>query len=156
MCVERGFVVNKIHTSNKKTVHKNLIWKCNVTCKHYSCRITIGRVLGTILLSTCFVKSWRNTHQTHSEYVVSVLVGFLFDMQISLIWKIQSLSVWKSSCEKFSLLAEAKCHAVWKMIVHYIPWTDAWKKIRFFFQNWRILLSKYSMQYLEIYLFFKT
>ena len=38
-------------------------------------------------------------------------------MQISLILKIQSLYVWKSSYENFSLLAEAKCHAVWKMIV---------------------------------------
>ena len=45
------------------------------------------------------------------------IVGFLFDMQISLILKIQSLSVWKSSCENFCLLAEAKYHAVWKMIV---------------------------------------
>ena len=31
-------------------------------------------------------------------------------MQISLILKIQSLSVWTSSCENYSLLAEAKCH----------------------------------------------
>ena len=33
---------------------------------------TIARVLCAILLSTCFVKSWRNTHQTHSEYDWSV------------------------------------------------------------------------------------
>ena len=49
--------------------------------------------------------------------MISVLVGFLSDMQISLILKIQSISVWKSSCENFCLLAEAKCHAFWKMIV---------------------------------------
>ena len=29
---------------------------------------TVARVLGAILLSTCFVKSWRNTHRTHSVY----------------------------------------------------------------------------------------
>ena len=49
--------------------------------------------------------------------MTSVFVDFLFDMQISLILKIQSLYVWKLSCENFSLLAEAKCHTVWKMIV---------------------------------------
>ena len=38
-------------------------------------------------------------------------------MQFSLILKIQSISVKKSSCENLSLLAEAKCHTVWKMIV---------------------------------------
>ena len=31
VCVEHGFVVNKIHTSIKKTVHKKSIWQCNVT-----------------------------------------------------------------------------------------------------------------------------
>ena len=57
--------------------------------------------------------------------LVSVLVDFLFDMQISLILKIQSLYVWKSSCENFSLLAAAKCHIVWKMIViQFRPKTD--------------------------------
>ena len=47
----------------------------------------------------------------------SCIVWIVFDMQISLILKIQSISVKKSSCENLSLLAEAKCHAVWKMIV---------------------------------------
>ena len=28
----------------------------------------IARVLGAILLSTCFVKSLRNTHPTQTEY----------------------------------------------------------------------------------------
>ena len=32
----------------------------------------IARVLGPILLSTCFVKSLRNTHRTHAEYDWSV------------------------------------------------------------------------------------
>ena len=40
----------------------------------------IPRVLGAILLSTCFVKSVRNTQRTHAEYDWSV--GILFDMQI--------------------------------------------------------------------------
>ena len=34
--------------------------------------------------------------------------------------RIQSISGKKSSCENFSLLAEVKCHAVWKMIVDII------------------------------------
>ena len=82
----------------------------------------IAGVLGAILLYTCFVKSWRKTHAPNAlcVWLVSVLVDFLFDMQLSLILKIQSLSVWKSSCENFSLLAEAKCHTVWKMIVIFI------------------------------------
>ena len=69
--------------------------------------------------------------------LVIVLVGFLFDMHISLILKIQSLSVWKLSCENFSLLAEAKCHAVWKMIVgsklvlHQHVLYKSWKAIPF-------------------------
>ena len=29
---------------------------------------TVAHVLGTRLLSTCFVKSLRNTHRTHTEY----------------------------------------------------------------------------------------
>ena len=82
--------------------------------------IIIARVLGAILLSTCFVKSCKKyTPNAHCVRLVSVLVDFLFDMQISLILKIQSLSVWKLSCENISLLAEAKCHTVWKMIVDY-------------------------------------
>ena len=32
----------------------------------------IPRVLGALLLSTCFVKSLRNTHRTHTEYDWSV------------------------------------------------------------------------------------
>ena len=32
----------------------------------------IARVLGTILLSKCFVKSLRNTHRMHIEYDWSV------------------------------------------------------------------------------------
>ena len=32
----------------------------------------IPRVLGAILLSTCYVKSIRNTHRTHAEYDWSV------------------------------------------------------------------------------------
>ena len=46
-----------------------------------------------------------------------LLVGFLFDMQISLILKTHSIAVHESSCENTSLLVEAKCHAVWKMVV---------------------------------------
>ena len=76
VCVKHGFVVNKIHTSVKKTVHKKSIWKSNVTCKiiheNSISMFTIARVLGAILLSTCFVKSWRNTYRTHSEYDWSV------------------------------------------------------------------------------------
>ena len=45
------------------------------------------------------------------------IVWFLFDMHISLRLKIQSLSLLWSSCENFRPLDEAKCHAVWKMIV---------------------------------------
>ena len=44
-------------------------------------------------------------------------VWFVFDMQISLILKIQSLSLLWSLCENFRPLAEVKCHAVWKIIV---------------------------------------
>ena len=56
VCVEHGFVVNKINTSIKKTVHKNFDLK--VQCDMHACgMITIACVLGAILLSTCFVKS---------------------------------------------------------------------------------------------------
>ena len=70
-------------------------------------------VLGAILLSTCFVKSLRNTHRTHTNYYWLVYWLALFDVQISLILNIQSISV----CENFSLLNEVKCHVL-KIIVH--------------------------------------
>ena len=77
-----------------------------------------------VLLSFSIFKSFykiltKYTPNALWKRLVSVLVGFLFDIQISLILKIQSLSVWTSSCENFGLLAEAKCHTVWKMIVLY-------------------------------------
>ena len=54
----------------------------------------------------------------HTLNVIGHCIGrFLFDMQISLILKIQSLSLLWSSCENFRPLAEAKFHAVWKIIV---------------------------------------
>ena len=87
VCVKHGFVVNKTHTSIKKTAHKN------VTCKHYSHRIQYQCILlhvflGPILLSTCFVKSFKKYPQNaHWTRLVNVLVAFLFDMQISLILK---------------------------------------------------------------------
>ena len=45
------------------------------------------------------------------------IVWFVFDVQISLRSKIQSLSLLWSLCKNFRPLAEAKCHAVWQMIV---------------------------------------
>ena len=82
--------------------------------------LTIACVLGAI-----FCKIFKK-YPPNARWIrfVSVFVGFPFDMQISLILKIQSLSVWKSSCENFRLLAEAKRHTVWKMIV-YGCWFDS-------------------------------
>ena len=68
----------------------------------------IPRVLGAVLLSTNFVKSVRNTHQTHAEYDWSVYL-----MAFCLICFIDFEDPIDISCEKFSLLAEANCHAVW-------------------------------------------
>ena len=72
---------------------------------------TIARVLGAIYISYCqraFVKSWRNTHRTHSKYNWSEYwLAFCLICKFHWFWK----------CENFSLLAEAKCHVVWKMIV---------------------------------------
>ena len=48
----------------------------------------IPRVLGAILLSTCFVKSVRNTHRTHAEYDWSVyLLAFCLICKFHLFWR---------------------------------------------------------------------
>ena len=58
-----------------------------------------------------FVKSFRNTHRTHTEYDWSV-----YWLAFCLICRFDPINISKrSSCENFSLLAEAKCHAVGKM-----------------------------------------
>ena len=58
------------------------------------------RVLGAILLSTCFVKSWRITHQTHSEYDWSVYwLAFFLICKFHWFWRsnhfILEIVVWK-------------------------------------------------------------
>ena len=69
VCVEHGFVVivNKTHTSIKKTVQcikiRSESVMLHISTIHSSC---------TILLSTCFIKSVGNTHQTHTDYDWSV------------------------------------------------------------------------------------
>ena len=71
VCVEHGFVVNKTRTSIKRTAQKNrsesvmlhistIIMEYHIDDYYYSC-------LGAILLSTCFIKSVGNTHQTHTD-----------------------------------------------------------------------------------------
>ena len=62
VCVEHGFVVNKIHTLIKNTVRTKFDLKvqCDMQAlfmKNSISMITIACVLGAILLSTCFVKS---------------------------------------------------------------------------------------------------
>ena len=59
----------------------------------------------------------QNGAQHTPNAIGHCIVWFVFDMQISLILKIQSLSLLWSLCENFRPLAEAKCQAVWKMIV---------------------------------------
>lgn len=46
-----------------------------------------------------------------------MLASFLFDMQISLSLKIQSIPYLKTKCEDFSLRAEVMYQIVWKLIV---------------------------------------
>ena len=109
VCVEHGFVVNKTFTSIQQTVHKKVDLNVSIIqiekhinvyyCSSYRRYITVHM----------FGKSSRNTHQTHTERDWSVIVCPLFDMQISLILKIQSISDLKSSCEICSLFAEANC-----------------------------------------------
>ena len=73
--VEHGFVVNKTHALIMKTVYKNSILMCNVTCKHYSKRLAYQCLLAFrryTILSTCFVNSVRNTRRTLTEYDWSV------------------------------------------------------------------------------------
>ena len=62
VCVEHGFVVNKIHTSIKKTMHNKFDLKVQCDMQTLLMKIsismfTIAHVLGHILLSMCFVKS---------------------------------------------------------------------------------------------------
>ena len=76
VCVEHGFVVNKIHTSIKNTTciknrFKSVMLQALFIFSSISICI-IAYVLCVTLLSTCFVKSERNTHRTHTEYVWSV------------------------------------------------------------------------------------
>ena len=71
--------------------------------------------LGPILLSTCFVKSLRNTHRTHSEYDWSVY-WLAFRLYANFIDFEDPINICLE-IENFNLLAEAKCHAVSKMIV---------------------------------------
>ena len=93
---------------------RNSIWNCNMTCKHYSCRIWYCSCFRRYLTVHVFCKILKKyTPNALWIRLVSVLVGFLFDMQISLILKFNHYL-----CENFGLLAEAKCHAVWKMIVY--------------------------------------
>ena len=74
--VEHGFVVNKTHTSIKKLI------------------IQIVIVFRRYITVCVFCKICRKySSSAHWLRLVSVLGGFLFDMQISLILKIHSISV---------------------------------------------------------------
>ena len=68
----------------------------------------------------CFVKSLRNTHRTHSEYDWSVY-WLTFRLYADFIDFEDPSNLFRNRRVKIliltDLLAEAKCHAVWKMIV---------------------------------------
>ena len=83
----------------------------------------IARVLGATYVCYCpgVCKMFKKyTPKAQWIRLVSVLVGLLFGMRISLILKIQSISIYESLCENSCLLDEAKCHTVWKMIVSFV------------------------------------
>ena len=122
VCVEHGFVVNKTRTSIKRTAQKK--WSESVMLhisiiqmeKHID--VYYSSCLCAILLSMRFVKSVGNTHRTHTDYDWIVLwLAFCLICKFYWFWRsIQYLF------RNLSLLAEAKCHAVWKMIVFdYLP-----------------------------------
>ena len=77
---------------------KNSIWKSSVTNKYYSngiaYRFLSFFVLRRYITVYVFCKICRKySSNAHWLRLVSVLAGFLFDMQISLILKIRSISV---------------------------------------------------------------
>ena len=75
--------------------------------------------LCTVFLIEVFILFTTKPCSIHTKCDWSLYIWFVFDTLISLRLKIQSLSLLWSSCENFRLLAEAKCHTVWKMIVIY-------------------------------------
>ena len=82
----------------RKQPIKNSIWKCNVTYKYYwngiAYRCLFFLVFRRYITVHVFCKTcWKYSSNAHWLRLVSVLAGFLFDMQISLILKIQSISV---------------------------------------------------------------
>ena len=129
VCVDHGFVVNQTQTLQlrRQRIKKFDLKVQYVTCKYYSNGIAYLCLLFLVFMRYItvhvFCKIWRKySSNAHWWRLVSVLAGFLFDIQISLILKIQSIYVYKSSWENLSLLAEAKRHAVWKMIGPVIEW----------------------------------
>ena len=123
MCIEHGFVVNKTHSSIKKTMHKKFDLKMScyiwVLFNGIAYRCVSFFLLRRYITVHVFCKICRKySSNSHWLRLVSVLVGFLFDMQISLILKIQSIS-------------KAKCHAVWKKenaLIH-IYWIERYQNV---------------------------
>ena len=82
----------------------------------------IPRVLGALLLSTCFEKSEINTHRTHAEFDCSVYwLAFYLICKFHWFWRYPITICLEIVVENFRPLAEAKCHTVWKMIVDFPP-----------------------------------
>ena len=77
---------------------------------------------GNKLLSTCFVKPLEILTERTRNTIGQCIGWLLFDMLISFNLKKQSISVKKLTCKNIRLLAEAKCHAVWNMIVPFHPY----------------------------------
>ena len=124
-------VDSKIAPKTRAIINIDMLFYMNNDCiSHYAFKSIFYALSSKLKCVFCLLQN----HARHTPNAIGYcIVYFVFDMLISLILKIQSLSLLWSSCENFRPLAEAKCHTVWKMIVcHFIFFTDQYSTSRVF------------------------